>query len=65
MWRYYLMMGVVIVSLFAGFPWFSLLAIPIFMSALIGIKIEFNNIIAKENKFLYLNPSDPKLKDAA
>lgn len=35
--RYFLMMGVVIASVFAGQPLFAILALPIFLSAVLGI----------------------------
>ena len=36
--RYYLLMGVVIASLFAGIPALALLSLPIFLSALLGAR---------------------------
>ena len=38
MLRFYLLMAVVIVAFFAGSPWLAFLALPIFMSALLGIQ---------------------------
>ena len=35
--RFYLMMGVVIASFFAGFPIFAILALPIFLSIMAGV----------------------------
>lgn len=35
--RFYLMMAVVIASIFAGLPFLTLLAIPVFLSAMAGI----------------------------
>jgi hypothetical protein len=40
MLRYYLMMAVVIVAFFAGIPWLAFLALPIFLSALLGIEFK-------------------------
>lgn len=36
-WRFYLMMAVVIVPFFLGVPIFALLALPIFLSVMLGI----------------------------
>ncbi len=36
--RFYLMMAVVIVALFAGYPALASLALPIFLSAMMGIQ---------------------------
>ena len=38
--RFYLMMFVVIGSLFAGVPWLAVLAMPIFLSAMLGISFK-------------------------
>lgn len=38
--RFYLLMAVVIVAFFAGIPWLSILALPIFFSALMGIRFQ-------------------------
>ena len=40
MMRYYLMMGIVIVSFFIGLPWLSILSLPVFFTALMGIRFE-------------------------
>lgn len=39
MLRFYLMMAVVIGSLFAGVPWLCILALPIFLSVMLGVTI--------------------------
>lgn len=39
--RYYLMMAVVIIPFFLGLPFLALLAVPIFISCMLGMKIEF------------------------
>lgn len=36
--RFYLMMAVIIGSFFAGVPYLALLALPIFLSAMMGVK---------------------------
>ena len=38
MLRFYLLMAVVIVSFFIGQPWLSILALPIFLSAIMGVR---------------------------
>jgi hypothetical protein len=38
--RFYLMMGVVIGSLFAGLPWLCILALPIFLSVILGVNFK-------------------------
>lgn len=45
--RYYLMMAAVIVPFLIGVPLLAILALPIFLSALMGIKFEFG---VKESK---------------
>ncbi len=35
--RFFLMMAVIIVGVFAGMPWLTLLGLPIFLSALLGV----------------------------
>ena len=37
--RFYLMMAVVVAAFFAGVPWLGLVAVPIFMSILMGIRV--------------------------
>ncbi len=44
--RYYLMMAVVLIGGFTGYWGFALLAIPIFLSAILGLKIQY---LPKEN----------------
>ena len=41
--RYYLMMVVAIAPFFLGVPFMSLLAVPIFFSSIMGIKISIGN----------------------
>lgn len=38
--RLYLMMAVVIASFYAGVPFLAIIAVPIFIAAMIGLKIE-------------------------
>ena len=40
-YRLYLMMAVVIISFTTGYFGFALLALPIFLSAMLGVKIQF------------------------
>ena len=43
LWRFYLMMGIVIASFFLGVPYLSFLAFPIFVSALLGVSFRLNS----------------------
>jgi hypothetical protein len=65
MWRYYLMMGVVIVSFMANMPLLAFLSIPIFMSALMGIKLTWKRGNQADQNVKNLKSSKPELKDAA
>ena len=47
--RFSLMMAVVIISFIAGLPFLALIAVPIFLSALMGIKFEFRFQFNEEN----------------
>lgn len=38
--RYYLMMFIVVFSFFIGYPAFAILAVPVFLSALMGIEFK-------------------------
>ncbi len=38
--RFYLMMGIVIGAFFAGIPWLSFLALPIFFASMMGIEFK-------------------------
>lgn len=43
--RFYLLMGIVIGSFFAGLPWLAILSLPVFLSAMMGVsfsKIRFS-----------------------
>ncbi len=35
--RFFLMMAIIIVGVFAGMPWLTVLGLPIFLSALLGV----------------------------
>ena len=37
-WRYYLMMGIVIVAFFIGYPILALLSLPVFFITLMGVQ---------------------------
>ncbi len=47
--RLYLLMAIVIVAFFIGMPWLSILALPVFLSAMMGIRFSKNqrNPVAK------------------
>ena len=46
--RFFLMMAVIIVGVFAGMPWLTFLGLPIFLSALLGVS--FSNPSKAEAK---------------
>ena len=55
MWRYYLMMAVVILAGFIGNWWLALLALPIFLTCLTGLTFEFGrratpDVLPKKNE---------------
>lgn len=37
--RFFLMMAIIIVGVFTGMPWLTLLGLPIFLSALMGVSV--------------------------
>lgn len=39
-WRFYLLMAVVVISFFIGAPELALLSVPIFLSAMLGVSFE-------------------------
>lgn len=39
MWRYYLMMAVILIGGFTGMWWLALLGLPIFITAICGIRL--------------------------
>ncbi|HZV68936.1 MAG TPA: hypothetical protein VFG10_05300 [Saprospiraceae bacterium] len=45
--RFYLLMGIVIGAFFAGFPWVAILALPVFLSAMMGLQIHIPNLHVK------------------
>jgi hypothetical protein len=49
-WRFYLMMAIVIGSFFLGISWLSLLAVPVFFSTLLGMKFTFNRALFLRKK---------------
>lgn len=48
--RFYLVMLVVIVPIFIGIPWLAILSLPIFFSALMGVKFNRSAFAAKKAK---------------
>jgi len=46
--RFFLMMTIIIVGVFAGMPWLTVLGLPIFLSALLGVS--FSNPVKAEAK---------------
>ena len=59
------MMGVVIVSFLINAPALALLAVPIFMSALMGVRFRTNDLKEVSTNIRALKAKTPKLKDAA
>lgn len=60
--RFYLLMAVVLVGGFTGFWWIALLALPIFLSAMLGVTLGVTT--PKKNKIIKLN-SEKGLKKIA
>ena len=50
MFRFYLMMAIVIVPIFAGVPVLAILALPIFLFALLGIQFSFPAWFARKTQ---------------
>jgi hypothetical protein len=53
--RYFLMMLVVIIGIFSNMFWIALFALPIFMSAVLGIRIIMDNKPVNKTKVLSIN----------
>lgn len=63
--RYYLMMLIVIIAGISGQIWLSALAFPVFLSAILGVKFQFNSQVAKANKETMERRLTKKIKHAA
>ncbi|WP_116108636.1 hypothetical protein [Lewinella sp. IMCC34191] len=50
--RFYLMMGVVLLGMFSGYYAIALLALPIFLSAILGVSFRAETTAATESKVL-------------
>ncbi len=61
--RFYLMMAVVIVSVFSGLYWLSILALPVFLSGMLGIN--FFKSSKKETKTSVANKGSHSIQQAA
>jgi hypothetical protein len=57
LFRFYLMMAAVIIGFFAGIPWLAFLALPIFMSALMGIEFKKGTAFMRKSKETRANVS--------
>ena len=60
--RYYLLMLIVIAAGFSGQPIIGLLALPVFLSALLGITIKFGN--NKKSRKIRQLPNEERLNAA-
>ena len=49
-WRFYLMMAIVIGSFFLGVPWLSLLSVPVFFTTLLGMKFTLSRALFVRKK---------------
>ena len=62
--RFFLMMAIIIVGVFTGMPWLTVLGLPIFLSALMGVSIGGSaNAEAKTSKMKV--SENAKLKKAS
>ena len=61
--RFYLMMAVVIVSVFSGMYWLTVLALPVFLSAMLGVRL-FNSP-KKETQATVANKGSKSIQQAA
>ena len=48
--RFYLMMGIIIGSLFIGQPLLAFLALPVFLSAILGVEINTSGLFKFRNR---------------
>ncbi|NOT38374.1 MAG: hypothetical protein HOP11_13465 [Saprospiraceae bacterium] len=53
MWRFYLMMGIVIAAFYLGIPWLSILSVPVLLSALAGWSFKKKAQAAPRKKEMY------------
>ncbi len=54
--RFYLMMGIVIGAFFAGLPWLSILALPVFFISMMGIEFK-----KTDSKVRFASPSEVRV----
>lgn len=52
-WRFYLMMFIVIGSLYIGYPNLASLSVPVFLSCLLGVKIKNEEKPTERNKEIF------------
>ena len=65
--RFYLMIAIALIAGFANIPWLGLLCVPIFLSAMMGIKFDpgAKNKNTASPKILTSKPVMSPVKDAA
>lgn len=59
MFRFYLMMAIVIASFFMGMPWLSILALPVFVISLLGITFDRKFMAARRQKNVKTTKLEP------
>lgn len=65
-WRYYLMMVLVIVPFFLGVPFLSLLAVPMFLFAILGFSLKKETKIKSTKERKLISPDTTvKLSEAS
>ncbi len=59
--RFFLMMAVIIAGVFTGMPWLTILGLPIFLSALMGVSLSSPSVAeAKTGQIQVTEPSNLK-----
>ena len=64
MWRFFLMMGIVIAAVFTGQTYLALFASVLFLSMMLGIKVETSSK-SKKNNVIQMNNSIKTMKKAS
>lgn len=62
--RFYLMMAVVIIGGFTGMWWLAILALPIFLSAMVGYKPTFGKAKRKDGAVKWIGNTDNRKRTA-
>ena len=63
--RFYLMMGVVLLGMFSGYYAIAFLALPLFLSAVLGIRFRPEKHTAAASKILSLSRTEKKAVEKA